>query len=218
MAVKYTALLTASDVDAEAESAFDFDISDDDTSTTVEAIIEETTSMLEGLLNRTLITRQFTNYFQYRDWENDVARDVYVIRPPHWPVVEIDTASFSAAASNDSYQGENNLITYASRFSGAVTYYAGYRRSEQVLADFTDGGAGQGSLSDLGTLPGELPYDIRNTAMNIVLNTLAVRRFGPGQRTRILNPAVQSTTIQEPILEYASRLVKERIPHHRRLA
>ena len=217
MAVDYSSLLTADDVNEEAEDAFEFDLTDARSLATVENIIREITGMMEGLLGRNIIVREYTHYFQYDDWMYDEARAVYVVRPTQWPVVEIDTTGFSAATSRDAWQNEANLITYASRFSGAVNYYAGYRRDDQDLGNLQDGGAGEGSLTDLGTLPGALPWDVRNVAMNLVLNAWAVRRFGPGQRTRILNPAVQSTTIQEPILEYARRLVSERIYHHRKL-
>lgn len=217
MAVPYSALLIATDVSSSAESAFDFDISDANTLAVVESLIQQVTGMMEGAsgLNRNLIVRQYTHYFQYEDWDYDEARDVWLLRAPQWPVVEIDTAGFSIATSRHSFQNEADLITYTSRHSGSVVYYAGYRRTEQNLGNLTDGGSGEGSLSDLATLPPALPYDIRDVAINAVLMLLAERRFGPGQRTRVLNPAVQTTTVQEPILDYIRRMCRERIGHHR---
>ena len=210
MAVPYSALLLAQDVDDEGEFAFPFDITNTETLATVEAIIQEVTGIMEGAagLSRNLVVREYTHYFQYSDWEYDNGREKYYVYAPQWPIVEIDTSGFTAGTSRDAWQNEQNLILYTSRFSGAINYYAGYKRSEQILTDI------QSELPNLGTLPDDIPYDIRNVAMNAVLNLFAERRFGPGQRSRILNPAVNTTTIQEPIIDYIRRIVRLRIPHH----
>lgn len=218
MAVLYSALITAANVDAEGQDAFDFDIADADTLSALENIINQVTSMIEGAngLNRQLITRQYTHYFNYGDWDYDQSRELWFVPAPQWPIVEIDTSGFTAGVSKESFQNEADLILYTSRFSGAVTYYAGYKRSEQVLSDFN--ATDPPNLTDLATLPGDLPYDIRGVAINAALMMLAERRQGPGQRTKVMNPAVQTTTIQEPILDYIRRMVKERIHHHKKLA
>ena len=214
MAVPYSALLIADDVSDEAERDFGFDITEANTLKVVESIIQEVTGILEGAsgLGRNLIVRAYTHYFQYRDWRWDEARDLYYVMAPQWPVVEIDTSGFTSGASSDSFQNEADMILNASRFSGVVTYYAGYKRPEQTLV----GLQAESGLSAMGTLPSDLPYDLRNVALNAVLNNLAARRFGPGQRAVTMNPAVQTTTIQEPILDYVSQLVRERVYHHRK--
>lgn len=213
MSVPYSALLIANDISLESESSFNFDLGDAGTLAAVEGIIQEVTAMLEGAagLGRNLIVRQYTHYFQREDWDWDEARDVYYVYAPQWPVVEIDTSGFSAATSMLSWQNEANLITYTSRFSGSVNYYAGYKRSEQSLSDL------QTPMPNLGTAPSDLPYDIRSVAINAVMMLFMERRMGPGQRTRTLNAAVQTTTIQEPILDYIRRIVKDRLYHHRKI-
>jgi len=220
MSVPYSALLIADDVQTHSQEAFNFDLAESATLAVVESLIQEVTGMLEGAigLNRNLITRQYSHYFQYVDWEYDPARALYYVPAPQWPVAEIDTASFTSGISRRSFQNEADMILYASPFSGVVVYYAGYRRPEQVLANFTAGGAGEGSLTGLATLPSEIPHDIRNVALNGVMMLLSERRGGPGQRTRVLNPAVQTTTIQETVSDYIRRMVKERIYHHRVLS
>ena len=213
MSVPYSALITADDLAAEAQSAYSFDLTDANTLTTAEAIIQEVTAEIEGAagLNRNLIVRQYTHYFTYKEWDYDQASDVYFVQAPQWPIVEIDTSGFSSATSKHAWQNEANLITYTSRYSGSVNYYAGYKRSEQSLSDL------QTPLPNLGTAAGDLPYDIRNVAINGTLMLLAERRQGPGQRTKVMNPAVQTTTVQEPIIDYVRRLIKTRLYHHRRL-
>lgn len=219
MAVPYSALLIADDISDEGEFAFPFDISDDNTLETVEALIQGVTGIMEGAagLGRNLIVREYTHYFRYHDWDYDEARCMYFVRAPQWPVVEIETSGFTAGDSMHSWQGESNLILYTSRFSGVINYFAGYKRAEQTLGNLTDGGAGEGSLT-LTTLPPDLPYDIRSKAINAVLKELAERRQGPGQRSRTLNPAIQTTTIQEVIHDYIRRVCRLDINHHRKLA
>lgn len=218
MAVLYSSLITATDVDDEAEVAFDFDITDADTLLALENIINQISGMLEGAngLNRHLIVRKYEHYFNYNEWEYDNSRCLWYVPAPQWPVVEIDTSGFTSGISRYSFQNEQDMILYTSRFSGLVTYYAGYKRSEQVLADFN--ATDPPDLTDLATAPTDLPYDIRGVAINAALMMLSERRGGPGERTRILNPAVQTTTIQEAISDYVRRMVKERIHHHKRLA
>ena len=214
MPVPYSALLISDDISEEGEFAFPFDISDANTLQTVEAIIQGVTGIMEGAagLNRNLIVREYTHYFRYHDWDYDPARQLYFVHAPQWPVVEIDTSGFTIGDSQHSWQGENDLILYTSRFSGAINYYAGYKRAEQILTDL------QTPLPDLGTLPPDLPYDIRSKAINAVLKEFAERRQGPGQRSRTMNPAIQTTTVQEVIHDYIRRVCRLDINHHRKLA
>lgn len=213
MAVPYSALIIADDIEDEGLAPFNYDLTDANTLETVEAIIQEVTAVLEGAvgLNRNLIVREYSHYFQYDEWEYDAARALYFVAAPQWPIVEIDTSGFTSGISRYSWQNEADMILYTSPYSGVVNYYAGYKRSEQVLADL------QTSLPNLGTAPGDLPYDVRSVCINGVMKEFAERRGGPGQRTRIMNPAVQTTTVQEMISDYIRRMVKERIYHHRRL-
>lgn len=222
MAVPYTALVTPDDVQDLSEDSFEFDITDANTYKAVESIIQEVTNVFEGAagLGRNLIVRQYTHYFNYHDWDYDPSRNLYYVRAPQWPVVQIDTSGFTAGSTRESFQDESNIITHASKHSGAIVYYAGYKRTEQVLSGIDQGNDldEQPGLSLLTTSPNDLPEDIRGAAFNVILNYLAVRRFGPGQRSRTLNPAIQSTTIQEPIRDYAADICRKRINHHRKLA
>jgi len=207
MAVSYKSLLTMDDVTRQMQNAFPgYDPSLANTQLVVEGLIDEVSLIMDGLLSRTLIVQKYETYFQFEDWDYDEARDSYFVRTL-FPIVEIDTSGFTAAKSRHSL--EDDIITYSSRFSGLVNYYAGYKRSEQVLGDFT------GTFPDLGTLPGDLPGDVKNVAISGVLHALAERNLGPGQRERTINPAVQSTTVREPLRDYLMRIIKERIPHRR---
>lgn len=207
MAVSYKSLLTMDDVTRQMQDAFPgYNPSLANTILVLEGLIEEVTETMEGLLHRNLIVQKHERYFQYDEWDFDEARDKYFVRV-FGPIVEIDTTGFTAAKSRHSL--EDDIITYSSRFSGLVTYYAGYKRSEQVLGDFT------GTFPDLGTAPGNLPPDIKNVAISGVLHGLSERNMGPGQRERTINTAVQSITVREPLRDYLMRIVHERIPHRR---
>ena len=206
MAVPYNAIVTRDDVEAEMRSSFPgYDASDANTITFMESTIREVTSVMEGLLGRNIIADKHEQYFQYENWDYDRARDRYFIRS-NWPVVEIDTTGFTPGKSLNSR--DNDIIVYTNRFSGLVTYYSGYKREDQTLSDFSS------ALPDLGTEPGNVPYDIRAVAIKGVLHRLAEQNQGPGQRSRTINPAVQSTTVTEPLRTFLMRIVKERIPHH----
>lgn len=213
MAVPYSALLLASDVTTELQSAFtSLNTGDADTLKALEAMIQGVTGMVEGAagLGRNLIVREYTHYVQHEDWDWDEARDRFFIRAPQWPVVEIDTSGFTIGTSTRSWQNEQDLILYTSRFSGLINYYAGYKRAEQTLV------ALQTPLPNLGTEPSDLPYDIREVALDAVLWKMAVRRHGPGTRTKTISPAVQTTTIEQPLLDYVRLITMERINHHKR--
>ena len=217
MSVLYSALLIAQDVADHAEESFELDITETKTLAVVESLIGQVTGMLEGAigLNRNLIARKYDHYFELEDWEYSSARTLWETTVNQYPVVEIDTAGFTAGISKHAFNNEADRILYTSRHCGLIEYYAGYARTEQVLADFTDGGTGQGSLTDLGTLPPTLPDDIRNVAINGVLMLLAERRQGPGQRTKTFNASVQTSIVQEPISDYIRRMVRERLSHHK---
>ena len=210
MAVPFNAILTSDNVSDEMQNSFvGYDPTDPNTITTIENIIQEVTAIMEGILDRNIIVRKHERYVQYADWDYDKARDMYFVRIQETPVVEVDTSGFTIGRTATAR--EDDIVLYTSRFSGLVTYYSGYKRSEQVIGDLTS----EAELTDLATLPGDVPYDIRNVALSGVLHALAERRFGPGQRSRTINPAVQSTTITEPLRDYLKRIIKERIPHHK---
>ena len=210
MALPYDALLTVDNVSRELQEAITgYDATEANTRLVTENIIQEVTRIMEGLLDRNLIVKKHERYFQYEDWDYDKGRNKYFVRSSDYPVVEIDTAGFTVGRSK--HAREDDLILYTSRFSGLVTFYSGYKRSEQVIGDLT----AEADLTDLGTLPGNLPYDIRNVALSGVLHALSERNQGPGQRSRTINPAIQSMTITEPLRDYLMRIINERIPHHK---
>lgn len=209
MAESYSALILASNVESEAQGAYQFDLGSDSTKTTLQAMADEVTGIIEGALDRHLIVRKYTHYFDLNDWSYDRARQKYVAYTYQWPIVQVDTSGFTAASSRGS--SVNNILEYTSAYCGAVTYYAGYKRSEQTLTNL------QAQLADLAELPADLPGEIRGVAISAALHALAERRAGPGQRTRTLNAAVQTSVIQETLRDYTMRIVKERIYHHARL-
>ena len=210
MAVPFNALLIADDVTREMQNAFSgYDSSDTNTILVVEGLIQEVTEIMEGLLNRNLIVRKHQEYYNYCDWDASESRSKYYVVPSRYPIVEIDTSGFTIGRQKVSR--EDDIILYSTRYSGAIVYYAGYKRSEQVIGDLT----AESELADLGTLPSNLPYDIRNVALSGVLHGLAERNQGPGQRSRTINPAIQSVTVTEPLRDYLQRIILERIPHRR---
>ncbi len=212
MAESYSALILASNVEAEAESAYGFDLGTHSTKLTLQAMAGEVTGIIEGALDRHMIVRQYTHYFDSNDWTYDRARGKYVAYVRQWPIVEITTAGFTAGRSKGS--SVDDMLVYTSKYCGAVTYYAGYRRSEQTLVTLQ----AETDLSGLTVLPAELPGEIRGVAISAMLHALAERRGGPGQRTRTLNAGVQTSVIQETLRDYATRIVKERIYHYRYLS
>lgn len=214
MAVLYTSLITRDDLEDAFQDAFKVDFTDEDTQETIDDIINAVTGMMEGAsgLGRNLIVRQYNHYFQSQDWDYDKGREKFFVRAPQWPVVEIDTSGFTTDASRDSWQNESNLILYTSRYSGVINYYAGYKRQEQTLVALQ----GESDLANLDTLPGDLPHDIRSVAIDVIMKEWAERRQGPGQRTRVMNPAVQSTTIQEVIRDYMRMKVRDTLGHHKK--
>jgi hypothetical protein len=208
----YTDLITLNDLQLESEEFAGIDLSDSGTEAAAEAIISDVTAIIEGHLDRRLIVRPYTIYTQYEDWTYDVARSLYWMYAPQWPVVEIDTAGFTVGRSAHQREAAD-LILYSSRYSGAVTYYAGYKRSGQVLGDLTT----ETGLSSLGTAPDNLPYDIRSAAIELAMYKLYERRHGPGTMTRQINPAIQATTIQGPRVGHIEHILHERLGYMRRV-
>lgn len=217
MGALYTDLITINDLTLESEAFADFDLADTGTRTAAQAIINEVTNLIEGArmgIDRPVVVRAHTIYTQYDDWTYDPARALWWMYAPAWPVVEIDTTGFTIGTSTNSREG-SDLLLYASRYSGAVTYYAGYRRSDQdELADLT----GETGLASLGTLPGLIPAAIRDAAVAATMYLLFERRHGPGVLQRSLNPAVQQTIIAGPERDYLARMFMDRLGHLRRYA
>lgn len=217
MGALYTDLLTIDDLTLESEAFAQFDMGDTATRTAAQSIINQVTNLVEGArigLDRPVIVRAHTVYAQYDDWTYDAARALWWMYAPAWPVVEIDTTGFTIGTSTHSREGAD-LLLYASRYSGAITYYAGYRRSEHdELADLT----GQTGLSSLGTLPGLLPAVIRDAAIAATMYLLYERRHGPGVLNRTFNTAVNTTTVSGPERDYLARMFAERLGHLRRYA
>ena len=211
MALSYTALLTTTEVIAEDENFMQIDLSVANQLAALEGCIEEATGILEGApgLDRRLIVREYTEYFVEADWEYDAGRDKYWVRAQNWPIIEIDTSGFTSGIEKG-YQ-EANLLLYASSYEGAVTYRAGYKRSDQTLSTLT------AEISGLTTAPGNLPSDIRGAAIEVVLYLFFERRHGPGVQTKVMNPAVQTTTIQAPDPRFIDRVIRGRLWHRRRL-
>ena len=213
MSVPYTSLVVATDVDTEREDSSSLSLGDSSTLSAMESVIQAVTGSIEGAmgLDRKLIVRQYTQYISREEWEYDTVRELYYIRVPQWPIVQVDTSGFTTGIPSG--DDEVKLLLYTSRYEGAVTYYAGYRRSEQTLASLQ----GETGLSGLTTLPGALPYDIRDAAIDLVLYKMTERRQGPGTRTKNFNAAVGSSTITSLDPMYPKRVIKERIWHHKRL-
>lgn len=216
MSALYTDLLTVNDLTLESEEFAEFDLSDTGTLTAARAIINEVTNLIEGGrmgIDRPVVVRAHTIYSNNADWTYDPARALYWMYAPRWPVVEVDTSGFTIGSSTHSHEG-GDLLLYASAYRGAITYYAGYRRSDQDLS----GLQAETGLSGLGTLPSELPAAVRDAAISAVMYLLTERRTGPGTLNRTINPALQTTTITGPERDYLGRMLRDRLGHLRRMA
>lgn len=215
MGALYTDLLTITDLQLESEQFAEFDLSDTGTRTAAQAIINQVTSLIEGGhigIDRPVVVRAHTIYTQYEDWTYDAARAKYWYQPPRWPVVEIDTTGFTIGSSTSSPEG-SDLILYASRYSGAITYYGGYRRIDQALVDLQ----AETGLDTLGTLPAIMPAVIRDCAIAATMHLLFERRHGPGVFNRTISMATASTTISGPDRDYLKRMFMDRLWHLRRM-
>jgi hypothetical protein len=209
----YSDLITTSEFELESEDFADFDLADTGTLAALGAIISDVTAIIEGHLDRRLIVRPYTIYANYEDWTYDPARALWWMYAPQWPAVEVDTAGVTIGRSMNARE-TGDILLYASRYQGAIVYYAGYRRSDQDLTELQ----AESGLSTLGTLPDALPYDLRSAAIEACMYKLYERRHGPGTSTRQINPAVQSTTIQGPRVSYLNELLMGRLGYLRRMA
>jgi len=212
MAVPTTSLVLLTNVSTEFQSSSEVSFTDADTITTVEAIIQDITGMIEGGhvgIDRRVIVRQYTQYTKREDWTWDASRDKYVTRSEQWPIVEIDTSGITSDVSDE--QTEANLFLSASRHQAAITYYAGYRRSEQTLADL------QTILPSLSVLPGKMPNEIRGAAIEGVIYKLFERRHGPGVSDKLLNPAIQQVVLQGVRPNHIEDMFRDRLHHLKRM-
>lgn len=208
----YTDLITTTDFQLESEQFADFDLADSGTLSAAGAIISDVTRIIEGHLGRRFIVRAYTIYANYEDWTYDPARALWWMCAPRWPVVEVDTTGITIGTSAHA-QEAGDLLLSASRYSGAIVLFAGYKRTEQTLV----GLQAETGLSTLGTTPDNLPYDVRSAAIEAAMYKLYERRHGPGTSTRQINPAIQATTIQGPRVGYLEDLLHSRLGYLRRV-
>lgn len=212
MAVPTTSLVLLTNVSTEFQSSSEVSFTDADTITTIEAIIQDVTGMIEGGvigIDRRVVVRKYTQYTKREDWRWDPARDKYVTRSEQWPIVQIDTSSITAGATDE--QTEDNIFLSASRRQDAIVYYAGYKRSEQSLANL------QTILPSLSVLPSTMPFEVRGAAIEGVIYKLFERRHGPGVADKILNPAIQQVVLQGPRPTYLKEMFHDRMRHLKRL-
>ena len=210
MALNYDAIMSVEDVQKELrDSVPGLDFSDATDLLFIETIIGEVTRSIESILDRNIIVIQHRQYTQYSHWRYDNARGSYWVYADAMPIVEIDTAGFSSGKSNASRL--NDIITYSSGFSGAITYYSGWKRPEQTLSDLN------AELPDLGTLPSNVPEDIRSVAIQGIMHRISERNHGPGMRSRTISPAVQTVTINSPMMNFLEDAVNRRLVRYKAL-
>ena len=218
-----TAALASSDVLADATYA-----------TAIETLIDDVSERVDEYLGYQVIVNNYRHDIRAEDWQYDRMLDVYAVDAQYYPIVEIstsvryepgnarNTAGFittpSTITSGIVRAGSSGRDTSEStRFEVAdeaevddtvVTYFAGYKRSDQNLA------ALQSQWATLSTAPSDLPRAIKRATERICLAAIAEVSQGLGQR-QIQNMGDRTITI-ETIDEALFGRELDRIKHLRR--
>lgn len=192
MALSYTALITASEVETAAMSNFsevDFTGSDQDH---VEDIIEDVTDSIEQYLDRRVIVRKYKDQpVPAWRWNYDEIREDYVHMPPNRPIVQVETDGVSVGTDE---HGEDVYLLSGNTQEEEVTFYAGYKRGGQTLSDL------QSAIDDtLDTTPDDIPGAIRRAALKLVLYEIDLElQAMHAKSSRDVNNAGSLITLNQP--------------------
>jgi hypothetical protein len=146
------------------------------------AVITGVSSLLRQRLGRVLIVEAISQRLAEHHWQIDETSGQVQFRTyaDEQPVIQVDTGP--AGRQGTTY------LTAARRMRGEITYYAGWRRPDQVLSSpgqeetkLPTGAAVD--IDDLTTLPPTLPAIMQEVAVDIALHVLARRDHNLGQRS-----------------------------------
>ena len=233
MAVDYKAHTTLSALQTVAMASSDV-LDDSNYATAIETLINDVSERVDEYLGYQVIVNNYRHDIRAEDWLYDRMQDLYAVDAQYYPIVEIstsvryepgnaqDTAGFITTPSTITAgivrAGSSGRDTSEStRFEVAneaevddmvVTYFAGYKRSDQNLA------ALQAQWATLSTAPTDLPKAIKRATERICLAAIAEVSQGIGQR-QIQNMGDRTITI-ETIDETLFDRELSRIKHLRR--
>ena len=233
MAVDYKAHTTLSALQTVAMASSD--VLDDATyATAIETLINDVSERVDEYLGYQVIVNNYRHDIRAEDWKYDRMQDLYAVDAQYYPIVEIST---SVRYESGNAQNSAGFITApttitagivragssgrdtsdSTRFEVAneaevddtvVTYFAGYKRSDQNLA------ALQSQWATLSTAPSDLPKAVKRATERICLAAIAEISQGIGQRS-IQNMGDRTITI-ETIDETLFDRELSRIKHLRR--
>ena len=233
MAVDYKAHTTLSALQTVAMASSD--VLDDATyATAIETLINDVSERVDEYLGYQVIVNNYRHDIRAEDWKYDRMQDLYAVDAQYYPIVEISTsvryepgnaqnsagfitapttitagivrAGSSGRDTSDSTRFE--VANEAEVDDTVVTYFAGYKRSDQNLA------ALQSQWATLSTAPSDLPKAVKRATERICLAAIAEISQGIGQRS-IQNMGDRTITI-ETIDETLFDRELSRIKHLRR--
>ena len=233
MAVDYKAHTTLSALQTVAMASSD--VLDDATyATAIETLINDVSERVDEYLGYQVIVNNYRHDIRAEDWKYDRMQDLYAVDAQYYPIVEISTsvryepgnaqnsagfitapttitagivrAGSSGRDTSDSTRFE--VANEAEVDDTVVTYFAGYKRSDQNLA------ALQSQWATLSTAPSDLPKAVKRATERICLAAIAEVSQGIGQR-QIQNMGDRTITI-ETIDETLFDRELSRIKHLRR--
>jgi len=184
--MSYTNLITYDRLTA-ADSA---KITESVTADEAKAVIEGVSSLTRSRLSRVLIVEAVTQRFGPRDWMRDETQaDAFRAWGDEQPLVEVapDADQPDDALSTASIRDEQTLSAGRNE-AGALKYFAGWRRPDQVLSapdpeeTVLPTGADE-SLDGLTTLPPALPSVFQQVAVDVTLHVIKRRDQNLGQRS-----------------------------------
>ena len=210
LTLSHTALITPEELARDALASLGLDLSmtggspdDQGAYDAAIAAIEDMSSVIRSHVQRDVIVAEHEQSLWRSDWTYDEGQEKYAAYADQWPVVQIETAGYTAA-------GERILTEDAD--ADVVTYFAGYRRADQDLATL------QGKVEGLDTLPPELPGVFRSVCTELTLFRLSRaenKQFGTGSTRQQIGGQV--VTVQATDRGFMERTLA-RLDSERRVA
>ena len=152
-----------------------------DIATEAQSVITGVSSFLRSRLERALIVEAVTQRVAEHHWSEDETRqgDYYWTHADQQPIVQVEDGG--------TRQTKRRLSANRPQ-PGALRYYAGYRRPDQVLSGPTGQQeqlptSGPADFGDLTTLPPTLPAVIQQVAINLTMHVLDKRGDEMGRRS-----------------------------------
>lgn len=173
MALSYTSLLTATQLQTAAMSALKAVEDNALAAAAMEDICEDTTDMIEGYLGRHLIVKKVTQEVPYwlYDASQDQSSDTYVAAwADVWPILQVTAVTLSTATTPTIHSNGRRFITTLANTTTpirTITYYAGYKREDQTYA-WLSSASGAG-LTDLSVTPANIPGEVRRCAIRLAM-------------------------------------------------